>query len=47
MEAHFPGFDKKFGGMDWESLRLVFEEVATDGGSELMLVGIVHDEWTI
>ena len=47
VEAHFPGFDKKFGGMDWESLRLVFEEVATDGGSELMLVGIVHDEWTI
>lgn len=47
VEAHFPAFDKKFGGMDWESLRLVFEEVATDGGSELMLVGIVHDEWTI
>ena len=47
VELHFPAFDKKYGGLDWESLRLVFEEVPVDGGSELVLVGIVHDEWTI
>lgn len=47
VELHFPGFDKKFDGMDWESLRLVFEEVPGDAGSEVMLVGIVHAEWTI
>jgi len=47
VELHFPGFDKKYDGMDWESLRLVFEEVPSDGGFELMLVGIVHAEWTI
>lgn len=47
VELHFPGFDKKYEGMDWESLRLVFEEVPVDGGSELVLVGIVHAEWTI
>ena len=45
--AHFPGFDKKYGGMDWESLRLVFEDATLGGGTELMLVGIVHAQWTI
>ena len=39
VELHFPGFDPKLSGMDWESLRLVFESGA--------LVGIVHAEWTI
>ena len=47
VEAHFPGFDKKYGGMDWESLRLVFEDATLGGGTELMLVGIVHAQWTI
>ena len=43
VEYHFEGFDPQYAGMDWRSLRLVFEE---QGGS-WYLVGIVHDEWTI
>ena len=42
-ESHFSGFDKKFNGMDWKSLRLVFKE----RNKRFFLVGIVHDEWTI
>jgi hypothetical protein len=42
-ESHFSGFEEKFGGMDWRSLRLVFKE--REG--KFLLVGIVHDEWTI
>jgi len=42
-ESHFSGFDKKYAGMDWKSLRLVFK--ARD--RKFFLVGIVHDEWTI
>jgi hypothetical protein len=29
--------------MDWESLRLVFQEE----GGVWYLVGVIHDEWTI
>ncbi|HSL93871.1 MAG TPA: hypothetical protein VK905_04640 [Bacillota bacterium] len=43
VEFHFSGFDPQYEGMDWRSLRLVFEEVA----GEWVLIGIVHDEWTI
>jgi hypothetical protein len=43
VEYHFSGFDPKYGGMDWQSLRLVFQ--ATE--QEWYLVGIIHDEWTI
>ena len=43
IEYHFPNFDPEFIGMDWKSLRLVFEE--KDGN--WYLVGVVHDEWTI
>lgn len=43
VEYHFSGFDPEYGGMDWESLRLVFEE--KDG--VWYLVGIIHDGWTI
>lgn len=43
VEYHFPGFDPKYGGMDWSSLRLVFEEK----DSVWYLVGIIHDQWTI
>ena len=42
VEYHFSGFDPKYGGMDWRSLRLAFEQ--SDG--VWFLVGIVHDEWT-
>ena len=43
VEFHFTGFDSQYEGMDWRSLRLVFEE---DGGT-WYLVGVVHGEWTI
>lgn len=43
IEFHFTGFDPQFEGMDWKSLRLVFEE---ENGS-IYLVGIIHDQWTI
>lgn len=43
VEFHFTGFDAQYEGMDWKSLRLVFEE---DNGT-WYLVGIVHDQWTI
>lgn len=43
VEYHFPGFNPEFGGMDWESLRLVFKETADSWA----LVGIIHASWTI
>ena len=43
VEYHFEGFDPQYAGMDWQSLRLVFEEQ----GGTWYLVGIVHDQWTI
>jgi hypothetical protein len=42
-ESYFSGFDKKYGGMDWRSLKLVFKQ--KDG--QLYLVGIIHGQWTI
>ena len=42
VEYHFPG-SKKYSGLDWRSLRLVFENKA----GAWFLVGIVHDQWTI
>ncbi|WP_078380511.1 hypothetical protein [Sutcliffiella halmapala] len=43
IEFHFPGFDEKYEGMDWKSLRLVLER----DGDKWFLVGIIHDQWTI
>ena len=43
VEYHLEGSDPAFGGLDWRSLRLVFEPV----GDTWYLVGVVHDEWTI
>ncbi len=43
IEFHFTGFDPQFAGIDWRSLRLVFEDVS----GTWYLVGIVHDQWTI
>ncbi|MDX6305464.1 MAG: hypothetical protein QOI77_2433 [Blastocatellia bacterium] len=43
VEYHFPGFQEKYGGMDWTSLWLVFEKQ----GSEWYLVGLIHGEWTV
>ncbi len=42
VEYHFPG-KKKNDGIDWKSLRLVFEK----SGKSWYLVGISHDQWTI
>jgi hypothetical protein len=42
-ESHFSGFEEKYGGMDWRSLRLVFKERK----GKFFLVGVVHDKWTI
>lgn len=42
-EFYFPGFDPKYGGMDWRTLRLVFQTE----GKQPYLIAIVHDEWTI
>lgn len=43
IEYHFSGFDKKYEGMDWTSLRLVFKEM----NERYYLMAIVHDQWTI
>jgi hypothetical protein len=43
VEFHFTGFEEEFVGMDWRSLRLVFENLE----GTWYLVGVVHDEWTI
>ena len=43
VEYHFPGFDTKYEGIDWESLRLVFEQKE----NTWYLVAIIHDQWTI
>ena len=43
IESYFEGFDEEFAGIDWESLRLVFEEYK----GKWYLVGIIHSQWTI
>ncbi|MGM0397043.1 MAG: coiled-coil domain-containing protein [Bacillota bacterium] len=43
VEFHFTGFDPQYDGMDWRSLKLVFE----DHNGAWHLVGIIHGEWTI
>lgn len=43
VDFHFNGFDPQFEGLDWSSLKLVFEE---DNGT-WYLVGIIHDQWTV
>jgi hypothetical protein len=43
VEFHFPGFDKKLDGIDWQSLVLVF--MPHDG--DWKLAAIVHGQWTI
>lgn len=42
IEYHFSGFDKKYAGMDWTSLRLVFKQHQ----SSYYLVAVIHDQWT-
>ena len=42
VEYHIAGIDPSVEGMDWRSLRLVFEKI----GGDHALVGIIHDQWT-
>lgn len=41
-EYYFSGFDEELDGMDWESLRLVFQYY----GDTWYLVGVIHNQWT-
>ncbi len=43
IEYHFKGFDPQYAGIDWESLRLVFNKE----NDNWYLIGIIHAEWTI
>lgn len=43
VEYHFKGFDESVKGLDWESIRLVFEKYQ----DHWYLIAIVHDHWTI
>lgn len=43
VEYYFPGFNPDYAGMDWRSLRLVFEPYQNDW----KLVGIINNQWTI
>ncbi|MGN9163773.1 hypothetical protein ACTNDY_00610 [Tissierellaceae bacterium HCP3S3_D8] len=43
IEFYFSGFKSEYGGADWRSLKLVFEQ---EEGT-WYLVGIIHGEWTI
>jgi len=43
IEYYFSGFDPKYGGLDWRSIRLVFIQ----DDLTWYLVAIIHGEWTI
>lgn len=43
VDFYIPGADRDNGGLDWSSLRLVFEEYH----GKLMLTVILHSEWTV
>lgn len=43
VEYYFPGFDPQYNGIDWKSIRLVFEKM----DDTWYIVGIIHDQWTI
>lgn len=42
-EYYFSGFDPQYEGMDWQSLRIVFQQHE----EAWYLVGIIHNQWTI
>lgn len=43
VEYYFSGFNPNYGGLDWRSLRLVFQEYE----GSWKLVGIINNQWTI
>ncbi|MFD2585020.1 hypothetical protein ACFSR6_21160 [Pedobacter vanadiisoli] len=42
-EYHFKGFDEKYRGLDWTSLRFVFKKY----NDNYYLVAVIHDQWTV
>lgn len=42
VEYYFSGFEEDYDGMDWESLRLVFQYYE----DTWLLVGVIHNQWT-
>jgi hypothetical protein len=42
-EFYFPGFEKKYEGMDWRSLKLVFKKE----NNKLYLFAVIHAQWII
>ena len=40
-EYYFSGFDQKYNGLDWSSLRLVFKKYQ----DRYYLVAVIHDQW--
>ena len=50
VEYYLPGTNPDYGGMDWQSLKLVFQQIPPAGnetGGQWFLVGIIHSQWTI
>ncbi len=51
VEYYLPGANPFYGaGLDWQSLKLVFQQIAPASGSfdeQWYLVGIIHSQWTI
>lgn len=43
VEYHYPGFDPKYEGIDWASLRLVFEKEK----QQWYLTAVIHDQHTM
>lgn len=43
VEYYFSGFNPEYAGMDWRSLRLVFQEYE----GSWKLVGLINNQWTI
>ncbi|RXZ79156.1 copper amine oxidase N-terminal domain-containing protein [Paenibacillaceae bacterium] len=43
VEYHIEAINPDYGGLDWQSLRLVFEQL----DERWLLVGIINDQWTI
>lgn len=39
---YFPGFDAQYGGLDWQALRLAFEQYK----GQWYVVGVIHDYWS-
>lgn len=42
-EYHFKGFEEKYRGLDWTSLRFVFKKY----NNAYYLVAVIHDQWTV